>query len=131
MKVLAQPQDAEKIVKDYLKPLLAPEATCSIGVPEGWIPGDTPHLEVANDGSPLNAWPIVTYTTIRLTARAASTSEAKDLCGLAFGLLLANNDYPTRALTSPLPARDLETNAELASATVRVTVRTEPIDLGS
>lgn len=136
MKPLVVPQDAEVLTKDLLIDLLAGETcTVSIGVPSGWTAASENHLQVALDGDPIPVWPICTRPTIRLVARAASTSEAKALCGLAFGLLCAHNGgdgiVSVRPLTGVQPARDPETNAELASATVRVTVRTEPIDIGS
>lgn len=134
MKPLVQPRDTELFVVDYLGPLLT-DATVGVSVPTGWLPTDTPHLQVVSDGDPSGIWPIATRCTIRLIARAGSTSEAKDLCGLALGYLCAHNGdtdiSSTRYLTGVLPARDPETDAELASATVRVTVRTEPIDTGS
>lgn len=132
MKVAARPRDVERLVVDFLIDALADQdCTVSVGVPADWTPADIAHVEVVSDGEPLQAWPIVMYATIRLVARSGSTTEAKALCGLAFGLLCAHNGdgviVGTRPLTGVLPARDPETNAELASATVRVTVRTELI----
>lgn len=136
MKPQVQPRDVERLVVAYLTEALEDEnCTVGVGVPASWKPTSTPHVEVASDGEPRDGWPIVTYTTIRLVARANGTSAAKALCGLAYGLLCAHNGdeaiVSTRALAGPLPARDPQTNAELASATVRVTARTEPVETGS
>lgn len=129
MKVEAQPRDVERLVVDYLTGQLD-DSTVGVGVPGGWTPTQFPHLEVVSDGG--NAiWPIATRSTVRLVARAATTTDAKALCGLAFGLLCAHNGdgeiVRTRALTGVLATRDPETHVEIASATVQVTVRTEPI----
>jgi hypothetical protein len=133
MKVAAKPQDDERLVVDYLFAELDEDAyTVGVGLPEGWTIADLPHLEVANDGTFGNAWPVATISTIRLTAHAKTTTGAKALCGLGWGLLLAHPGSQTGIaqtlpLTGPLPARDPDTRAELAAATARVTVRTQPI----
>lgn len=138
MKPAVMPRDVERLVVDFLTDAIVdhdPDASVGIGVPGGWTPTQFPHLEVVSDGEPLNAWPVAMYATIRLVARAATTTDAKALCALAFGLLCAHNGdadiAQTRPLTGVLAARDLETHVELASATVRVTCRTEPIPTGS
>lgn len=132
------PRDVERLVVDYLEDALAdhdPDASVGVGVPGGWTPTQFPHLEVVSDGEPVNLWPVAMRATIRLVARAATTTDAKALCNLAFGLLCAHNGdgeiVQTSPLTGVLAARDTETHVEIASATVRVTVRTEPIPTGS
>lgn len=131
MKLALQSQDVERLVVDYLTDLLG-DVTVAVGVPTDWTPASTPHLEVASDGIPTQQWPIVDFATIRLVARAASTTAAKALCARAHGRLCAcpgtNEIYGTTSLTGVLPARDPDTHAELASATVRVAVRTIPLD---
>ena len=132
MKPRVMPQDAERLVVDYLTGLLDSDlCTVGVGLPDDWTIVAFPHLAVANDGAFGNAWPVATATTIRLTAHAKTTTAAKALCGLGWGLLLAHPGSPdianTFPLTGPLPARDPNDSAELASATVRVTVRTQPI----
>lgn len=138
MKPAVMPRDVERLVVDFLEDALAehdPDASVGIGVPGGWTPTQFPHLEVVSDGEPLNVWPIAMRATIRLVARAATTTDAKALCALAFGLLCAHNGdgviVQTRPLTGVLAARDPDTHVEIASATVRVTCRTEPIPVGS
>lgn len=141
MKPAVMPRDTEKFVVDFFTEdngdAIAELGECTVGVnvPSGWTPAWVPHLQVTSDGDPVGIWPIATRDTIRLTARAGTTSDAKELCGLALGLLLAHNGdadiSSTRYLTGVLPARDPQTHVELASATARVTVRTEPIPVGS
>lgn len=132
MKPVVQPDLAEGLVVDYLADVLSDqECTVSVGVPPDWKPTDQKHLEVASDGSPNHAWPIVSYVTIRLVARAENTTTAQQLCARAYGLLCAHPGGTqiagVKPGTDPLAARDPQTRAELASATARVTVRTKPI----
>lgn len=88
-------------------------------------------IEVAWDGTPLVAHPVVEHATIRVTAWALTRARAIELVSLAQGLLLAHAGgmgiARIGALTGVLPARDPVTNAELASVTVRVSVRSQPI----
>lgn len=136
MKLAVRAQDIEKIVTAYLADALGEDIDVGIQVPSGWTSASRRHLQVVSDGSPLAVWPIITYSTVRLIARCASTSAAKDLCALAQGHLLshpANDDgiASARFLTGPLAARDPQTKAELAASTTRVGVRTAPIESGS
>lgn len=130
MRPLVQMPDAEKETRALLADLLD-GPTVSVGVPQGWTPASGSHVEVAWDGTPSMEWPVSADATIRLVARAASTSAAKALCAEAQGRLVAymGDDVIARIrpLTGVLPARDPATNAELASCTVRVTVRSQPI----
>lgn len=130
--------DAERATVDLLESLVdeyepVPEAvTVGIGVPDGWTPESTPHLEVAWDGTPSQQRGIVAHATIRVVARARTTTEAKRLAALAEGLLTAHRGGDgiavVRPLTSVLPSRDPQTRAELAAITVRVTMRAqEPV----
>lgn len=121
--------DAERAVVDLLGTLLAAAgegASVGVGVPTGWDPTvDLPHLQVAWDGTPIVEHPIVARCTIRVVARAATTTEAKRLAWLAHGLLLGHGGTVATfaPLTGPLPARDLDTAAELCSITLRATFR--------
>lgn len=126
--------DAERAMVDLLDELIAahePAATVSVGVPEGWQPTSPPHLQVAFDGSPDGDHPFADRPTIRIVARASTTTEAKRLAHLARGLLLAHRGGGGFARIRPgigvLPARDVDTHAELASFTVLTTVRSIPI----
>lgn len=126
--------DAEKETRALLAALLEEQdidATVAIGIPHDWTPDTGDHLQVSSDGTPSIAHPVVSHSTIRITAWSASTSRAKELANLAFGLLCAHDGTPPIAailpLTGVLPARDPESRAELAYVTVRVSVRSVPI----
>lgn len=125
--------DTESAVVDVLQDLLAtwaPDATCSTGVPADWA-GSSPHIQVAVDGTPVIDHPFRAWPTVRVTVHGApgSPTATKALATLAQGLLCAHRDATIRhakALTGVLHERDPETNAELASFTCRVNVRSEP-----
>ena len=126
--------DAELVTKNLLRDLMAlhePEVTVAVGVPTDWTPASPAHLQVVWDGTPLRTHPVIAHATVRVVARATTTSEAKRLAGLAEGLLLAHGGgdgiASIRPLAGVLAARDPETRAELASISVRVTVRSIPI----
>lgn len=126
--------DVERLVLDYIEEQFAdfePDVTVGIDVPSDWSADSPGHVQVICDGVPQLDHPLAAYATVRLLARAASTTEAKRLAGVALGLLVAHPGgdgiSKARPLTGPLPARDPDTRAELASATARVTVRSIPI----
>jgi hypothetical protein len=124
--------DVERLVVDYLTPLVAElpgSPTVAVGIPSDWR-GDThpPHVDVAADFVTPGIATVV--ATIRLRCRAASTSDAKALAARAAGILGAHPGAGqpgtisgARALTGPIAARDDDTRAELASTTVRVVAR--------
>lgn len=122
--------DAEVLTKDLLKDLIEPhesEVTVGVGVPANWTKASPDHLQVSLDGTPIVVRSIVAHSTVRVTAWAKSTTRAKQLANLALGLLSAHGGGSGIAVVLPLtgcfPARDTDTGAELASVTVRVTVR--------
>lgn len=118
--------DAEAATRATLTDLLAGEGcTVAIGKPTDWTTGSDPHVQVNLDGTPRIDHPIVAYATIRVTIWSYDPSPAKALAALAMGLLLAER-YVT-PLTGILPARDPDSGADLASFTVRVATRSEPI----
>lgn len=130
MKLEVTYPDAERLMVDHLGPLL-PAATVAVGVPADWTGDSDDHLQVELAGTPLVLHPFAQRATVRLIARARTTSGAKALAQLAHGHALAG-DWPegisnVRPLTGPTPARDPETEAELATVTVQVTLRSEPI----
>lgn len=133
MKLTATYPDIEQLVVDYLAPLL--DETVGVGLPDNWTKTSGNHLQVALDGTPSLQHPITATGTVRLVAWSASTSEAKALTAKAQGLLAAHPGgggiATTRPLTGVLPARNPEHQAELASTTTAVTVRSDPIELGS
>lgn len=121
--------DAERLVVDHLTPLLT--ADVGVAVPKDWKPTSTPHVQVAWDGTPQVDRFIAQHPTIRLTARAATPTAAKALAQQASAHAIAG-PWPAgitnvTPLTGPFPARDPQTKAELASVTLRVTVRSTPL----
>lgn len=124
--------DPERQAVDDLTDAFADQGetvTVGIGVPTDWTPGDTTHVQVAWDGTPRDLHPVALRPTLRITVWASGPSEAKRVALLAHGLLLARGQY--HQLTGPFPTRDPQTRADLASFTVRATVRSEPLPLGS
>lgn len=132
MKTLATYPDAEHLVVDWLTDNLdEPDCTIGVGVPTDWTRGDL-HVQVDLDGTPRMDHPVLSHSTIRLVAWAASTTEAKRLAAKAHGVLLAHPGgggiAGTRALTGVFPAKDSKTGAEIASVTTRVTLRAALIE---
>ena len=120
--------DAERIIVDHLAGLLDPDdCTVGVGVPHDWTPASLPHVQVQLDGTPSLVHPIVARATVRIVARAGTTTAAKRLADQAHGVLLGTPPpagvASIQAMTGLLPARDPETRAELASFTVRVNLR--------
>lgn len=122
--------DPERVVRDYLDTVLT--ETVGVGVPTNWVKGSSdPHVQTSLDGMFMASWPVAGEATIRLVAWATSPTAAKELAQRAQGYLLAHDGTGqiarTRPLTGLLPARDEQTGAEIASVTVRVTLRSIPI----
>lgn len=138
MKLAVTYPDVEHLVRVYLEEEMAavePDVTVSVGVPAAWKKTSPTHVQVVSDGVPLLKHPIVAHATVRLVARAQSTGEAKRVAGIALGLLAAHPGgggiASTIPFTGPLPGRDPDTGADLASVTARVTVRSIPISAAS
>lgn len=126
--------DVERATVDLLADLVVarePDVSVGVGIPTDWTVEHDPHLQVSCDGTPTLDHPIVAHSTVRIVAWAATTSRAKELANLAHGLIVAHDGAPPVAgvstLTGLLPARDPETRAELASFTVRISIRSTPI----
>lgn len=133
MKLLVAFPDVERLVVDYLSDEMdEPDVTVGVAVPVDWTTESDPHLQVITDGTPSMVPPVIANATVRLLARAASTTEAKRIAAKALGVLSAHPGGEGIAaivpLTGVLPARDPDTFAELASVTCRVTVRSTPIE---
>lgn len=127
MKPLAVTADPERLCVDYLSAALAGRgetATVSIGLPSTWTTRSGSHIGVALDGTPTIDYPALSAATIRGTAWAASTTEAKRLAQLAMVLLLTHPGSPAvfsvNPLTGLLPALDPDNGAPIASFTVRL-----------
>lgn len=124
--------DVERLVTDYLAAELGEgDWTVGVPVPAGWGPDSPTHIQVALDGTPSLAHPILARSTIRLVARAQTTTAAKAAANKALGVLCAHPGdgqiTGARPLTGVLPDRDPDTGADLASVTARVSVRSTPI----
>lgn len=122
--------DVERLVVDWLADRFADldeDVTVGIGVPAGWTASLKAHVAVAWDGTPIVEWPAVQRATIRLVAYAGSPTEAKRLAALAQGVLCSHPGgdgiVSARPLTGVLPARDPDTQSEIAATTSRVVVR--------
>jgi hypothetical protein len=127
VKTLARPPRAETVVIDYLTAALAAhgqDVTCGEGIPATWSPGTKPHVQVGHDGTPIVQYPILWRASVRVTAWATATTVAQDLAGLCEALLLCHPGSTSvgsvQSLTGMFPTRDPDTNAQLATVSVRV-----------
>ena len=119
--------DIERAARALLADLTPPPITVGIGVPDGWTRTSPPHLQVAWDGTAVPSHRITARGSIRVTAWSASTSESKGLALDAEARLCAHDGAGQISAVRPaggvVPARDPDTGAQLASFTVRMTVR--------
>lgn len=118
--------DVERVIVDHLTGAIT-GVPVSVGVPSGWTPAQGTRLQVALDGTPVTEWPVTRHHTVRVTAHAANTTAAKAAASAAESFLCAT-PWPAgvasiRPLTSLFPARDPDTNTEVASITVQVICR--------
>ena len=134
--------DVQDLGVDHLEDLLAdhePDVTVAVGVPEDWGHDSDTHIEVAFDGTPTirAAFGGVLMSadgTLRIVVRAQTTAEAKRIALLCQGLLIGSTGHGITAIRPGVgvqPARDPQTNAELAGFTVLATVRAQLIPAGS
>jgi hypothetical protein len=122
--------DVERLARDLLEDLIDDDdVPVGIGVPSDW--SGTDYLQVSCDGTPTLEHPVVAHSTVRVVGWASSTTRAKQLANLALGLLSSHTGDEHIAaivpLTGVLPARDPDNRGELASVTLRVSVRSTPI----
>lgn len=124
-------EDVERLVIDVLEDLLDDHETSftvGVGVPTGWTAAAPPHFQVSCDGTFAVMHHVAVRSTVRITVWATSTGEAKRLANLALGLIDGYTGEPAmRVSTGILPAQDPDTNAEIASITATVTVRSTPL----
>lgn len=132
MKPIVAFPDPERALVDLISGLVADDITAptvGVGVPDRWTPDSPPHIEVAWDGTPETSHPVAEHPTIRVVVRSATTTAAKLLAIRVRGLLLAHPGSSTvgsiRPAVGVMPARDPDTNDELAWFTVRITIRTQ------
>ena len=116
------------VVADLLDEL-GSDATCGVGVPPGWVASDeVAHVEVAWDGTPEVAWPLVAWPTVRIVVHGFDPSPTKALALALMGKLAATTALSAKPLTGVLPTPDPDDpEAVLAAFTVRVTTRSESI----
>lgn len=124
--------DAEEAAQEWLDVAMDsrwPGCNVSMSLPQDWKRGSAPHVMVQCDGTPSAVPPIEAYSTVRVTAFHHNRSDAKALCAAAHAALLAHplGDGIGRVewLTGVQPAKDESTGAHIASATVRMTVRSQ------
>lgn len=136
MKLELQFPDVESAVIAYLKDrfdLLGDDVAVGESVPPAWTPRSRPHVQVAWDGTPIIlTGGLVAFCTVRLVARAANTTDTKALASRAQGILCGHpgGDVISGAifLTGVQPARDPDTQHEIAATTSRVTIRSALIE---
>jgi hypothetical protein len=126
--------DVERAVVDILAELLEPhepDATVGVGVPAGWTSGSPTHVQVDADTANVADHPVLVRVPVRFVVRAASTTEAKRVANLAFALACGYTGGAVVSAIQPvagvLAARDADTDAELASVTVRALARSIPV----
>lgn len=130
MRPLAVVADAERVVIDYLTPLLVSngeDVTVGVSVPVAWIKGTKAHVQVALDGTSDVQYPLRETAALRVTTWHESTTTAKNLARLCMGLLLSHPGgggvFNIRPATGVLPTRDPDTGAQLATIGVQVNLR--------
>ncbi len=127
--VTREPVDVVRLLKDWLKADMAahfPELSVALELPSDWALGSGPVLVLADDGGPLDDWPVATSPTIRGTSWT-SGREPKYAYRAMSRLLTAR--IPGVAAVLPgagfLEARDKATGGDLCSFTVLTRVRTK------
>lgn len=124
-----EPVDVALLVKEWLKSDLAarfPELSVRLELNPDWSIGSDPVLLVANDGSPMDMWPVATMPTIRITSWT-SGRELKYAHAALTRLLTAR----ITGLSAVLPGsgiietRDPQTRGDLTSFTVLTRARTQ------
>jgi hypothetical protein len=123
-----EPVDVARLLKDWLKADLAtrfPVLSVRLELPSDWTLGSDPVLVVADDGGPLDIWPVATSPTIRVTSWTSGRNRTYVHAALA---RLLSVSIPGVAAVLPgtgvLEARDSKTRGDLASFTVLTRVRT-------
>lgn len=124
-----EPADILRPVRDWLRTEMAaafPELTIDLELPPTWRFGKSdPVLAIADDGGPLDQWPVNTRPQLRVTSY--TTGVDTKYVRRALGLLLCK-PVPGLAVCLPgsslIATRDSRSGADMASATVRTRVRT-------
>lgn len=101
-----------------------PELTVALELPADWELGSDPVLVIADDGDPLQMWPVATSPTIRVTSWTSGRNRT--YAHAALGWLLSEHIPGIAAVlpgTGVLDARDEDTRGDLASFTVLTRVK--------
>lgn len=124
--------DVETLVVDILvalsgdlDDLAGAPVTVGVAITSDWT-GPNPYLQVRCDAADTDVMPVAGRTVVSLVARTPlhQPTLAKRTAAAAQALLCARGDLISAyELTGPIGARDTETNAEIASATVEVLAR--------
>lgn len=127
MTIDRRPVDVARLIKDWLKTVLAPEfptLRAALELPADWQLGSDPVLVVADDGGPMAMWPAATSPTVRVTSW--TSGRDRTIIHAALGALLSQRVPGVIVLpgTGVVDARDPHTGGDLASFTVRTRVRT-------
>lgn len=121
--------DGDHAAVDYLESALETRWDGEVGVgvklPGDWTPDGNPFLVVDLTATPGAVHPIEEYQTVRLIAYANTTRDAKRLAAVAQGALLAHPTIKTEYLTGRTTETDESTGAELASCSVRMSMRSQ------
>ena len=126
--MIREPVDVALVVKDWLKAELAarfPDVSVRLELPHDWALGSQPVLVVADDGGPVNLWPVATSPQIRVTSW--TSGRDRTIIHAAMGAILSSPIPGVAAIlpgTSIIEARDSKTGGDLASFTVRARART-------
>lgn len=124
-----EPIDVAALVRDWLRIELAPrfsELTVELDLPSSWSDNSDPVLVVADDGGPMDLWPVATSPTIRVTSWTWGRNPQYAYAALA---VLLTKRIPGLAAVLPgagvVEARDTKNRGDLASFTVRARARTQ------
>lgn len=116
------------LAADLLEPV-EPDVTVRVGVGSTWTPDQGEVLSVVWDGSITGEHPVTDYPTVRLVARAATRTRAKELLLTARALLLGSRGRgPVRSfrpLTGPFVGDDGD--ADVCWCTIRAVLRARPL----
>lgn len=124
------PGDAVPPIKAVYATFFGPSVTVGDEVPKEWDVATDPPLIIVSDDTGPTLWPVWSEPLIRSTIYANGKQTAKDLRRTATGVLMANVPNGMHIAKTGIgytEARDPDTGADLASFTVRATVRTEVI----
>lgn len=130
MKVAVVQADVEQAVVSFLNTYASALLSAGVVLPGEWTPADGPFAVVACDGVATEQWPVATRATVRVTVWAGQRSQALQAARYAAGMLLsgATGEFRCRQASGVITAVDRDGQADLASFTVRVDVRTEPME---